>query len=45
MRPTLTPEIARAAGQDAGNASMRAAGRSVWNEDFDIMDRSTEIKQ
>jgi hypothetical protein len=26
-------EIARAAGWDAGNRSMRAAGRQVWNED------------
>lgn len=32
-RPNLTPEIARAAGWDAGNRSMRAAGRTRWNED------------
>jgi hypothetical protein len=25
--------IARAAGRDEGNRSMRAAGRSAWNED------------
>lgn len=28
----LTPALARAAGTDAGNRSMRAAGRTVWNE-------------
>jgi hypothetical protein len=31
--PEMTPAIARAAGQDAGNRSMRAAGRASWNED------------
>jgi len=30
---TMTPEIARAAATDAGNASMREAGRTKWNED------------
>jgi len=30
---TLTLDIARAAGADAGNRSMRAAGRSAWSED------------
>lgn len=30
---TLTLDIARAAGLDAGNRSMRAAGRRVWSED------------
>jgi len=28
-----TYKIAMAAGQDAGNRSMRAAGRTSWNED------------
>lgn len=28
----LTPALARSAGYDAGNRSMRAAGRTVWNE-------------
>jgi hypothetical protein len=32
-RRTPTPAIAVAAGQDAGNRSMRAAGRTAWNED------------
>ena len=27
----MTQQIARAAAQDAGNRSMRAAGRSKWN--------------
>lgn len=31
-RPEMTPAIARAIGLDAGNASMRAAGRTAWNE-------------
>lgn len=32
----ITPTIARAAATDAGNRSMRAAGRTVWAaEDFD----------
>lgn len=30
---TLTKVMAYAAGQDAGNASMRKAGRIEWNED------------
>lgn len=30
---TLTPSLAYASGQDAGNASMRKAGRTRWNED------------
>lgn len=29
----LTPEVAHAAGWDAGNRSMRAAGRTRWSED------------
>lgn len=32
---TVTPAIARAAGQDAANKRMRAAGRSKWNH-FDM---------
>lgn len=28
-----TPDLAHAVGTDAGNASMRAAGRTAWNED------------
>lgn len=28
---SLTPELARAAGRDAANERMRAAGRSTWN--------------
>lgn len=33
----LTPEIANAAGLDAGNRSMRAAGREVWSiEDYNV---------
>lgn len=28
-----TPDLARAAGWDAGNRSMRDAGRTRWNED------------
>jgi hypothetical protein len=31
MIPTY--QIAMAAGQDAGNRSMREAGRTAWNED------------
>lgn len=31
MQPILTYEIARAAGMDAGNASMRKNGRAKWN--------------
>jgi hypothetical protein len=30
---TLTRDIAYAAGRDAGYRSMRAAGRTTWNED------------
>jgi hypothetical protein len=29
---TMTYQIAMAAGRDAGNRSMKAAGRSEWNE-------------
>lgn len=29
----LSPILAHRAGWDAGNKSMRAAGRSAWNED------------
>lgn len=29
----LTPALAYASGQDAGNAHMRKAGRTRWNED------------
>jgi len=29
----MTVRIARAAGWDAGNRSMRAGGRTAWNED------------
>ncbi len=29
----LTPEICRAAGQDAANTNMRKGGRSAWNEE------------
>ncbi len=32
-RMRLTPEIINAIGRDAGNASMRAAGRKVWSVD------------
>ncbi len=31
-KPTLTMEIARALAWDAGNRSMREAGRTAWNE-------------
>lgn len=30
---TMTLDLARAASIDAGNASARKAGRTVWNED------------
>jgi hypothetical protein len=30
---TMTDKLAIAIGQDAGNAAMRAAGRTAWNED------------
>ncbi len=33
MKPRLTPEIINAIGRDAGNASMRKAGRKAWNLD------------
>jgi hypothetical protein len=29
----MTRELAGAAGMDAGNRSMRAAGRTAWNDD------------
>jgi hypothetical protein len=32
-RVVVDAAIARAAGRDAGNRAMRAAGRSTWNED------------
>jgi len=32
-RVTLTRQLARAAAQDAGNRSMRKAGRNAWNAD------------
>jgi len=31
MKPVLTREIAYAAGMDAGNRSMRRAGRKTWS--------------
>ena len=35
---TLTYDLAMAAGRDAGNRSMRAAGRTKWSaEDYDAM--------
>jgi len=38
----LTREIAQAVGMDAGNASMRKAGRKVWNEDdYNVAARTT----
>ena len=33
MKPTLTFDLAHAAGMDAGNRSMRKAGRAHWSED------------
>ena len=33
MRTKLTEELARAAANDAGNASMRRAGRKHWSEE------------
>jgi hypothetical protein len=34
MKPiTMTYDLAMAAGRDAGNRSMRRAGREQWNED------------
>jgi hypothetical protein len=39
---TLTRELAFASGQDAGNAQMRKAGRSRWNEaDADLAAATT----
>lgn len=38
---TLTRQYAFASGQDAGNAQMRKAGRSVWNTDDH--DRAAEV--
>jgi len=32
-KPILTPDLAHSAAWDAGNRSMRAAGRECWNED------------
>ena len=32
-KQTVTYKIAMAAGQDAGNKSMKAAGRTSWNDD------------
>jgi hypothetical protein len=32
-RIVMTYQLAHAAGMDAGNASMRAAGRQHWNEE------------
>jgi hypothetical protein len=35
-RITMTYQLANAAGMDAGNRSMRKAGRTAWNaEDYD----------
>ena len=37
----MTPEIARAAGADAANARMRAAGRTAWNRaDYNLAART-----
>jgi hypothetical protein len=33
MKQEITYEIAHAASVDAGNRSMRAAGRKIWNVD------------
>ena len=33
MKCELTYNLAMAAGQDAGNRSMRKAGRTQWNDD------------
>jgi hypothetical protein len=39
----MTNALARAIGMDAGNASMRKAGRSVWNEDdFNAASEATQ---
>jgi hypothetical protein len=40
-RPALTEDMARAAGRDAANRRMRAAGRTVWNRaDFNLAART-----
>lgn len=40
---TATYRLAMAAGQDAGNRSMRAAGRATWNsDDFAVAAAMTE---
>jgi hypothetical protein len=37
MKPVLTKELANAAARDAGNRSMRAAGRAAWSqEDYNV---------
>lgn len=42
MRIKLTKELAHAAGWDAGNASMRKAGRTKWNRaDYNLAARTT----
>ena len=42
MKPILSYELASAAGMDAGNRSMRQAGRKKWNEDdFNAAARET----
>jgi len=42
MRMVLTPEMARAAGADAGNRSMRQRNLPVWDRRcFDIAARET----
>jgi hypothetical protein len=42
MKPKLTYDIARSAGMDAGNRSMRKANRAHWNEDdFNAAARET----
>ena len=33
MKPTLTYDLAMAAGKDAANAQMKKAGRTAWNLD------------
>ena len=39
----VTPGLAWAAGRDAGNRSMRAAGRTVWNaDDYDAAQETYE---
>lgn len=38
----LTPDLIWAAATDAGNRSMRAAGRKVWNEE-DVTAAMTEF--